>query len=203
MATEALLIMGLQLDYCRGGAVEVDGADQLVPLVNEWTARIPLSVFIQDWYPPNHCLFAANHLWRKPGQQLTLSTTAQAPPLAYELTHMHCVQESFGAEPATGLVMNRIRKVIRRGLRPDVPGLSAFADLDQHPTGLHTWLQQASVTNVILMGTPLETLVYQTALAAVQLGYQTSLVSDGCRALSADQQQQSYEQLRAIGVSII
>lgn len=203
MATEALLIMGLQLDYCRGGAVEVSEADQLVPIVNAWAERIPLTVFVQDWYPPDHCVFAANHLWRKPGQQLSLTVAGMTQPLPYELMHMHCVQESFGAEPASGLAMDRIRKVIRRCLRPDVPGLSAFADLDQQSTGLEEWLQQAGVTSVILMGTPLETLLYETALAAVQRGFRTSLVGDGCRAFSPDQQQQQYDRLRAIAVEII
>lgn len=200
---EALLIMGLQLDYCQGGAVEVTDAEQLVSVANEWIERVPLAVFIQDWYPPDHCVFAANHMWRKPGQQLSLTVAGSTQPLTYELMHMHCVRESFGAEPAMGLAMNRIQKVIRRCLRPEMPGLSAFADLDQRSTGLEEWLRQTGVTRIILMGTPLETLVYQTALAAVQLGLHTSLLRDGCRALSPEQQQQWFDRLQTMGVQIL
>lgn len=202
MATEALLILGLQVDYCRGGAVEVVGTDELVPLVNEWIERVPLAVFVQDWYPADHCIFAANHLWRKPGQQLSFAAGSDQS-LSYELMHMHCVQGSFGAEPATRLAMTHIKKVIRRGLRHDVPSLHAFADLDQHSTGLCEWLQEAGVSKLVIMGVPLESLVYPTALAALRLGFVTSLVGSGCLAISPDQQQHLLDSLRAEGVDII
>ena len=58
---KALIIVDLQNDFLPGGALPVPRGDEVIPLANELQNRFELIVATQDWHPPNHGSFAANH----------------------------------------------------------------------------------------------------------------------------------------------
>ncbi len=63
----ALIIVDLQNDFLPGGALPVPHGDDIIPLANELQRRFDLVLATQDWHPPNHRSFAANHPGKKPG----------------------------------------------------------------------------------------------------------------------------------------
>ena len=58
---DALLIIDVQRDFCRGGALEVPGGDEVVPVLNRWieaAGERGVPVFAsRDWHPPDHASF--------------------------------------------------------------------------------------------------------------------------------------------------
>ncbi len=57
----ALILVDLQNDFLPGGALPVPEGDRVIPLANELQQRFDLVVATQDWHPPDHGSFAANH----------------------------------------------------------------------------------------------------------------------------------------------
>jgi len=55
---DVLLAIDLQADFMPGGALAVDGGDEIVPLVNRLAHRFEHVVVTQDWRPPGHASFA-------------------------------------------------------------------------------------------------------------------------------------------------
>lgn len=55
----ALIIIDVQNDFCSGGSLATDGADEVIPIINQLRkdfnfAKVILSL---DWHPPNHISF--------------------------------------------------------------------------------------------------------------------------------------------------
>ena len=67
------------------GMLPVPEGDRVVPLANALMPRYHTVVATQDWHPANHGSFAANHMWRKPGQVIELNGLPQVlwPPLLF------------------------------------------------------------------------------------------------------------------------
>ena len=63
---DVLLAIDLQADFMPGGALAVDGGDEIVPLVNRLASRFEQVVVTQDWHPPGHASFASSHEGAKP-----------------------------------------------------------------------------------------------------------------------------------------
>ena len=59
--SDALLITDIQKDFLPGGALPVDGGDEIIPVLNEYARRFEdakAHVFAsRDWHPPNHISF--------------------------------------------------------------------------------------------------------------------------------------------------
>ena len=110
----ALIVVDLQNDFCKNGALEVPDGDAVVPIANRLMPLFDLVVATQDWHPANHESFAANHLWRKVGQVIDLHGLPQV------LWPIHCVENSFGAEFVANLQTEYFDKVFQKGTRPEV-----------------------------------------------------------------------------------
>ena len=117
---KALLLIDLQIDFCSGGILEVLGSNELIPIANQLMEKFDLVIATQNWHPANHASFAANHLWRKPGQVIDLHATPQI------LWPMHCIQGSFGAEFAPQLNTSQINKIFQKGTDPNIGSYSGF-----------------------------------------------------------------------------
>ena len=64
-------------------------------------------IAIQKWYPATHPMFAANHPWRKPGQEIEIEGEK------VKLQIIHCVAESFGAAFPSSLDQSKINYIIK------------------------------------------------------------------------------------------
>lgn len=72
-----LLLVDIQPDFMPGGALAVEGGDEIVESVRRLmeSDRFGLRVATQDWHPPGHISFASSHAGRKPFE--TILTTAE------------------------------------------------------------------------------------------------------------------------------
>ena len=170
----ALILVDLQNDFCKGGALEVKNGDAAIPIANLLMPKFDIVVATQDWHPANHGSFAANHLWRKPGQVIDLYGLQQI------LYPIHCVQNSFGAMLKKGLNTEGVHKIIQKGTDADLDSYSGFFDNGRRKqTDLHDYLSSKNIDEVFVMGLATDYCVKFTALDALLLGYKTYFIEDG------------------------
>lgn len=194
---KALIIVDLQTDFLPGGALAVPHGDMVIPPANKLQGAFKLVVATQDWHPANHSSFAANHPGKKPFETVQLKKRLQ------KLWPVHCVQKTRGAEITTGLMMNRVNKVIKKGTDPDIDSYSGFFDNDhQNSTGLAEYLKEKKVNEVYILGLATEYCVKFTALDAVALGFKTHLIEDACRGINEADVKNAIEEMRKAGVDI-
>jgi nicotinamidase/pyrazinamidase len=196
-ATEVLLLVDLQNDFMPGGALAVAHGDEVVPLVNRLAREFSHVVFTQDWHPPEHVSFAANHPGHEPFQTITLPYGEQV------LWPVHCVQGTEGAALHRGLDVPHARAVIRKGHHADVDSYSAFLEADRRtPTGLAGYLRDTGVTRVWCCGLATDYCVGWSALDARAAGFDVALIEDASRAIDLDGSlARAWQQLTAAGVA--
>ena len=174
----ALIIVDLQNDFLPGGALPVPQGDQVIPLANELPRRFELVLATQDWHPPDHGSFAANHPGKKPGDHVILDGIEQI------LWPVHCVQNTHGAEFASAFDKSRIAHVFHKGIERNIDSYSTFFDnAHRRHTGLAHYLRKRSIKDIYLMGLALDYCVKYSALDARQLGLNTRVILDGCRGI--------------------
>ncbi len=174
----ALIIVDLQNDFLPGGVLAVPQGDEVIPLANELQRRFDLVLATQDWHPPNHGSFAANHPGKKPGDRIMLDGIEQI------LWPVHCVQNTFGAEFAPAFDTNRIAHVFHKGVGRNIDSYSTFFDnAHRRHTGLADYLKERSIKDIYLMGLALDYCVKYSVLDARQLGLNTHVILDGCRGI--------------------
>lgn len=179
--SDALILIDVQRDFCPGGAVPVPGADEVLPVLNQWihAARdtgTPI-VVTRDWHPVDHCSF--------------LGHGGDWPA--------HCVRETEGADlhPALDIPADPI--VVRKGTMSDRDTPSAFDD-----TGLADDLRARGVERVWIGGLVQEAGVRASVIDACDAGFDTHLIAAATRA--ADRRpgdgQRALEAMRAAGAHI-
>jgi nicotinamidase/pyrazinamidase len=197
---KALILVDLQNDFCPLGALAVEGGDQTIPIANELMDKFDLVVATQDWHPADHGSFAANYLWRYPGQVIELNGLPQV------LWTIHCVNGTYGAEFHPALDTEKITKVFRKGTDKGIDSYSGFFDNGKRKsTGMSDYLKDQGVTEVYVMGLALDFCVKFTALDAVDLGFETHLIVEGSRAvnLEAGDDAKALAEMKAKGIIMI
>lgn len=180
-ATEALIVIDVQNDFCSGGALAVPEGDAIIPRINALMAEFPLVVLTQDWHPANHSSFAANHPGAAPFSVVEMPYGPQV------LWPAHCVQDTPGAAFHPDLQAERADLVIRKGFRPGIDSYSAFFENDRTTaTGLADQLRARGVKAVTLVGLATDFCVAASALDAVRLGFATTVLLAACRAIDLD-----------------
>ena len=198
----ALLLVDIQNDFIPGGALPVPDGDSIVPLANrlQESGRFDVIVATQDWHPPDHGSFAANHPGRKPFEVIDLHGLPQV------LWPAHCVQETRGAAFVDGLATMKIEKVFPKGTDPAIDSYSGFFDNGHRKaTGMGDWLRSRGVTGVYVCGLATDYCVKATALDARQLGFETYLVEDASRGvnLKPGDVDRAVEEMRRAGVKVV
>jgi len=98
---------------------------------------------------------------------------------------VHCVQYTRGAELAGDLNVDRVSHIVKKGTDPRYDSYSGFFDNGHHTaTGLGDILKQRHVQRVFVLGLATDYCVNFTVLDALQLGYETVLIEDGCRGVN-------------------
>jgi nicotinamidase/pyrazinamidase len=157
-------------------------------------------VATQDWHPPDHGSFAANHPGTKPGDRIMLDGIEQI------LWPVHCVQDTHGAEFASSFDTKRIASVFQKGIDPRIDSYSAFFDnAHRRATGLGDYLKDRSVKDVYLLGLALDYCVKYSALDACQLGFETHVIVDACRgiALERDDLDRALDEVKKAGATLV
>ncbi len=197
---KVLIVVDVQNDFCPGGALAVAEGDAVVAVINRAIPKFDLVVATQDWHPPGHSSFAANHEGRAIGQLININGKPQV------LWPVHCVQNTQGAELRADLEKERIAQIFQKGQNADVDSYSAFFDNDHlSATGLAHFLHESGADELFLCGLATDYCVKFTALDARDLGFATTLIADACRGvnLQPDDVENAIEEMRAAGVKII
>ena len=197
---EALILVDIQNDFLPGGTLAVPEGDQVIPIVNKLQKNFDLVVATQDFHPENHKSFAANHAGKQPGDHIELQGMDQI------LWPVHCVQGSQGAAFADTIRMDKVEKVFPKGTDPEIDSYSGFFDNGHlKATGLGDYLKEKGVDKVVIVGLATDYCVKFTALDAVGLGFETTVVKDATRAVNLQEGdfEKALEEMKNQGVTII
>lgn len=177
----ALIIVDLQNDFLPGGALAVPRGDEIIPLANGLQSRFEIVLATQDWHPPDHGSFAANHPGKKPGDRVMLDGIEQI------LWPVHCVQNTHGAEFVRSFDTSRVTRIFHKGTDPRIDSYSTFFDNAQRrDTGLGDYLKKRGIREIYLMGLALDYCVKYSTLDARQLGFNAHVILDGCRGIELE-----------------
>jgi nicotinamidase/pyrazinamidase len=197
-ATEALIVIDVQNDFCPGGALAVVGGDEIINRINGLMEEFGTIVLTQDWHPANHSSFAANHPGADP---FSLTTMPYGPQVLWPT---HCVQGGTGAEFHPNLQTDPAQLIVRKGFRTEIDSYSAFFENDHAtPTGLDGYLRSRGITAVTLVGLATDYCVAYSALDAAGLGYKATVLEGACRAIDLNGSlAEAQAKMRAAGVAL-
>jgi nicotinamidase/pyrazinamidase len=174
----ALLVIDVQNDFCPGGALAVDGGNEIVAGINALMGGFDAVILTQDWHPAGHSSFASSHADAKPYDMMDMPYGPQV------LWPDHCVQGREGAEFHPVLETDLADLIVRKGYNSAIDSYSAFFENDHEtPTGLEGYLRTRGITELTLVGLALDFCVNYSAVDAAQLGFKTHVRSDLCRAI--------------------
>jgi nicotinamidase/pyrazinamidase len=177
-ATEALIVIDVQNDFCPAGALAVTGGDAIISQINALMDEFSTVVLTQDWHPSDHSSFADNH----PGaESFSLIEMPYGPQVLWP---RHCVQGSAGAAFHSDLRNDPAQLIIRKGFRPEIDSYSAFFENDHEtPTGLEGYLRARGISQLVLVGLATDFCVAYSAVDAARLGFGVTLLASACRAI--------------------
>jgi nicotinamidase/pyrazinamidase len=179
-STDALLIIDLQNDFCPGGALAVDGGDEIVPVVNALARGFDHVLLTQDWHPPKHISFASAH----PDSDAQPYSTMAAPYGIQTLWPDHCVQGTPGAELHPGLSVPHAELILRKGFRVNIDSYSAFLENDHFTaTGLAGYLRERGLRRLFLCGLAYDFCVRFSAIDGTALDFECLVIEDASRAV--------------------
>lgn len=122
---KALLLVDLQNDFCKNGALEVKYGDSVIPVANSLIKKFRennnLIVATKDWHPNSHKSFAIN----SNGKVGELGILNNLPQVWWPV---HCVENTYGSEFHSELDSNNIDKTIFKGNNPEIDSYSGFFD---------------------------------------------------------------------------
>jgi nicotinamidase/pyrazinamidase len=189
-ASTAVIVVDLQNDFADGdGSLYVPGGEETVAVANEHIERALASggriFYTQDWHPERTPHFATDGgVWP-----------------------VHCVRDTWGAQLQPALRLEG--SVVRKGANGE-DGYSGFTMRDPEtgetrPTELDALLQEAAAERLVILGLATDYCVKATALDAAGLGYQTTVIRDGIRAVDLEpgDGQRAIEAMREAGVIIV
>ncbi len=196
----ALILVDIQNDFVPGGALAVLEGDRVAAVANRLVPHFDLVVATQDWHPGDHQSFASQHPGKQVGEVVELYGLRQI------LWPDHCVGQTHGADFVEGLNVDAIDHVVRKGSDRAIDSYSGFFDnARRRSTGLDDFLKGQGVDRVFIMGLATDYCVKFTALDAVELGFETHLIEDGCRGvdLNPGDVERAIEEMRDAGVRVL
>jgi nicotinamidase/pyrazinamidase len=200
----ALLVVDVQPDFLPGGALGVDGGNELIHPVSDLLREgfFSVAVATQDWHPRGHVSFASAHAGRRPLDVIELYGHPQT------LWPDHCVHGSLGAELDPRLPWERVSAVFRKGDDPVIDAYSAFRtnwgpDGARRPTGLAGYLSERRITDVVLCGLARDFCVRWSGQDAIAAGFRTFVLWDLTRPVDPASDDEVRAELEAAGVTIV
>lgn len=196
---KALLLIDIQNDFMPGGSLAVPGGNEIIPIVNDLMPQFDLIVATQDWHPPDHGSFAANHPDHAEFEAIDLDGLPQM------LWPAHCVQNTGGALFAPGLDTRRIHRVFTKGTNWRIDSYSGFFDNGHRAsTGLGDWLRSQDVTALTVAGVATDYCVKFTVLDALAEGFEVEVIRAACRGvnLNSNDVSHAWAEMREAGATL-
>ena len=184
---KVLIIVDVQNDFCAGGALAVNGADDIVAVINRLIedGGYDLVIATRDWHPENHCSFSAGQVGKA-----------------------HCVQGTHGAELHPGLNRSGIHIFFEKGQNPLVDSNSAFRDNNHDQlTGLDQIIRDrvGGDAEIHVCGLTTSRCAKMTALDARELlpNATVKFIEDASRANRPESVIRAKLEMKAAGIDII
>jgi nicotinamidase/pyrazinamidase len=175
---EALVIIDVQNDFCKNGALEVPEAHKIIPVINRLAENFDVVVQTQDWHPAGHSSFASQHAGKADYE------TVEMPYGEQVLWPDHCVQGSRGAEFHPDLNTDASQLIIRKGFRKSIDSYSAFYENDQlTPTGLKGFLNERNIDRLYIAGLAADFCVKWAVLDGLKEGFEVVVVEDAVKGI--------------------
>lgn len=219
----ALLVVDIQNDFCPGGALAVEGGDEIISPVNELMSQFKTVVLSQDTHTTNHISFASSYKNRSPFELVGMAELEkgelespyfdQSRLKAYlkktkdqqeMLWPDHCVLGSKGWRFHERLNTQRADLIIRKGGRPDCDSHSAFFENDGTPTGLSGYLKELQVERVAICGLAGDYCVLWSVRDARSQGFEVIFDDKLTRYVGFPEgsQEAALEEMKEIGVQL-
>lgn len=191
-----LIVVDVQNGFTPGGNLAVANADEIIPKINQLAQKFEHIVLTQDWHPDQHISFADNHPNKKPFETIELDYGRQV------LWPKHCVQGTHDAEFHPDLNIPTAQLIIRKGCHQNIDSYSAFMEADRKtPTGLNGYLREHQINTVFIVGIATDFCVAWTAIDAAELGFDTYVIEDACKAIDLNGSlQQAWQDMSQKGV---
>ncbi len=195
---KVLLIIDVQNDFCPNGALAVKDGDKIIPSINLMMDSFDLTLATQDWHPPGHGSFASSH-FKNVGEVIELEGIKQI------LWPDHCVQNTEGARLNENLDLNKIAKIFKKGIHQNIDSYSGFFENDHlTATTLGPYLKSINLTDLTIVGLATDYCVKYTALDAIKMGFNTTVLVNACRGveLNSGDVKKAIEEMFTAGVNI-
>ncbi|WP_151958673.1 bifunctional nicotinamidase/pyrazinamidase [Acinetobacter junii] len=191
-----LIVVDVQNGFTPGGNLAVANADEIIPKINQLAQKFEHIVLTQDWHPVQHISFADNHPNKKPFETIELDYGRQV------LWPKHCVQGTHDAEFHPHLNIPTAQLIIRKGCHQNIDSYSAFMEADRKTlTGLNGYLREHQINTVYIVGIATDFCVAWTAIDAAELGFDTYVIEDACKAIDLNGSlQQAWQDMSQKGV---
>lgn len=197
-ASQALIVIDVQHDFCPGGALAVADGDAIIPRINALLGEFAVKVLTQDWHPADHSSFAANHPGADP---FSMTAMPYGPQVLWPT---HCVQGTAGANLHADLRTDAADLIVRKGFRAPIDSYSAFFENDHETsTGLEGYLRSRGATDLTFVGLATDFCVAYSALDAARLGFSVTVLEGACRAIDLNGSlAEARARMRAAGVRL-
>ena len=174
--SDALVIVDFQNDFCPGGALAVEGGDEIAGPINALAREFDTVVATRDWHPPDHSSFAA-----------------QGGPWP-----VHCVADSEGAQLHPGLDSALVDVIVDKGTDPATEGYSGFDGTD-----LATLLRDRGIDRITVAGLATDYCVRATALDALEAGFAVTVDDGASRGIDRTDSAGALDEVRAAGGTVV
>jgi len=175
--SSALLIIDFQNDFTPGGALAVEGGDEIAEPIKRIAPGFDHVFATRDWHPPDHASFET-----------------QGGPWP-----VHCVQGTHGAELHPAMRDVPVEAVVDVGAEREDEGYSGF-----EKSKLEDLLRERSVDDVAVAGLATDYCVRASTIDACRLEFDTIVITDAVRAVDVNpgDGDRALEEMKAAGAKL-
>lgn len=162
---KALIVIDLQYDFCEGGSMQIEGSNQIIPIINNLFPSFDLVIFTKEWHPYNMNIFESQYKGK----------IIKNMPLLENLLPDHCIKDTPGSRLHEGIDFSLIRNdfyIFKRGIRKNYHPYSVFEE-----TNLANFLKKKNISDIYIVG--LEDIDFRikfTALDSIKRGFKTNVI---------------------------
>lgn len=183
--TRALIVVDVQVDFCEGGSLPIEGGNALAARIAAWlkTDRgYDTVIATRDWHvdPGRHFADQPDYVRTWPA---------------------HAVADTPGAAFHPALADVRFDEVFSKGQYDH--GYSGFDGTDSRIRPLSAYLRTFDITDVDMVGMATDYCLGSTALDAARLGWRTRVMTDLMEGVAEEGSAAKVSEMRAAGVEFI
>ena len=174
---DALLIIDFQNDFTPGGALAVEGGDEIGEPIRRLAPRFDVVAATRDWHPPDHSSF---------------ETEGGPWPV-------HCVAGTHGADLHPAMAAVEVDLIVDVGRERDDEGYSGFEKSD-----LARRLRERGVDRVAVCGLATDYCVRASAVDACRQGFDVTVIEDAIRPVEVEpgDGERALEEMKEAGAKV-